>query len=198
MREQVQTDPSRRKIPKKEINPFLSLHPTDLQEKSQSLKNSATLKIAGNTDDEKTGGVACPVKKEMKQRINSFAKCVSIYGSPTRIFPSPHTRGQDMRITRLYTGDDNKSHFDEPEIHLESRGSLGFFTEPTKWAFFFREVPAGLPGPRGTMWSAGSMLSLSKEGLKLRWAVVINGCLAREISCLPRRFRSGTSHPGDR
>ena len=49
-----------------------------------------------------------------------------------------------MRITRLYTGDDNQSHFDEPEIHLESRGPLGFFTEPTGVkAFFFREVPAG-------------------------------------------------------
>ena len=49
-----------------------------------------------------------------------------------------------MRITRLYTGKDNESHFDEIEIHLESRGPLGFFTNPTGVkAFFFREVPAG-------------------------------------------------------
>ena len=48
-----------------------------------------------------------------------------------------------MRITRLYTGKDNQSHFDEIEIHLKSRGPLGFFTEPTGVkAFFFREVPA--------------------------------------------------------
>ena len=48
-----------------------------------------------------------------------------------------------MRITRLYTGKDNQSHFDEIEIQLESRGPLGFFTEPTGVkAFFFREVPA--------------------------------------------------------
>ena len=31
-----------------------------------------------------------------------------------------------MRITRLYTGKDNQSHFDEIEIQLESRGLLGF------------------------------------------------------------------------
>ena len=49
-----------------------------------------------------------------------------------------------MRITRLYTGKDNESHFDEIEIHLESRGPLGFFTNPMGVkAFFFREVPAG-------------------------------------------------------
>jgi len=48
-----------------------------------------------------------------------------------------------MRITRLFTGPDNQSHFDEIEIQLESRGPLGFFTEPTSIkAFFFREVPA--------------------------------------------------------
>jgi hypothetical protein len=48
-----------------------------------------------------------------------------------------------MRITRLYTGKNNQSHFDEIDIQLESRGPLGFFTEPTGVkAFFFREVPA--------------------------------------------------------
>ena len=48
-----------------------------------------------------------------------------------------------MQITRLYTGKDNQSHFDEVEITLESRGPLGFFTDPTVVkAFFFREVPA--------------------------------------------------------
>jgi mannose-6-phosphate isomerase-like protein (cupin superfamily) len=49
-----------------------------------------------------------------------------------------------MRITHLYTGKDDQSHFDEIEIQLESRGSLGFFTDPTGLkAFFFREVSAG-------------------------------------------------------
>jgi hypothetical protein len=49
-----------------------------------------------------------------------------------------------MRITRLYSGEDNQSHFDEPEVQLESRGLLGYFTAPTGVkAFFFREVPAG-------------------------------------------------------
>jgi hypothetical protein len=48
-----------------------------------------------------------------------------------------------MRITRLYTGSDNQSHFDELEIQLESRGPLGFFNEPIGVkAFFFRKVPA--------------------------------------------------------
>lgn len=49
-----------------------------------------------------------------------------------------------MQITRLYTGKDNESHFDDIEIPLKSRGPLGFFTEPTGVkAFFFREVPPG-------------------------------------------------------
>lgn len=49
-----------------------------------------------------------------------------------------------MRITRLYTGKDNESCFDDIEIQLESRGPLGFFTEPTGVkAFFFREVSPG-------------------------------------------------------
>jgi hypothetical protein len=53
------------------------------------------------------------------------------------------SRGYAMRITRLYTGPDNQSHFDEIEIPAESRGPLGFFTDPTNVkAFFFREVPA--------------------------------------------------------
>lgn len=48
-----------------------------------------------------------------------------------------------MRITRLYTGKDNQSHFDDIDIQLKSRGPLGFFTELTDVkAFFFREVPA--------------------------------------------------------
>jgi hypothetical protein len=48
-----------------------------------------------------------------------------------------------MQITRLYTGKDNQSYFDEIEIQLESRAPLGYFTEPTGVkAFFFREVPA--------------------------------------------------------
>ena len=74
-----------------------------------------------------------------------------------------------MRITRLYTGKDNESHFDEIEIQLESRGPLGFFTKPTGVkAFFFREVPAGLFNTPGTTLSAGSMLSPLKEEPKLK------------------------------
>jgi hypothetical protein len=53
-----------------------------------------------------------------------------------------------MRITRLFTGSDNRSHFDEREIQLESRGPLGFFTDPMGVkAFFFREVPAKYHSP---------------------------------------------------
>jgi hypothetical protein len=53
-----------------------------------------------------------------------------------------------MRITRLYTGLDNQSHFDEIEIPLECRGPLGCFSEPTGVkAFFFREVPVNYHYP---------------------------------------------------
>jgi quercetin dioxygenase-like cupin family protein len=53
-----------------------------------------------------------------------------------------------MRITRLYTGPDDKSHFEDIEVPLESRGDFGLFTipEPTK-AVFFREIPPGYVYP---------------------------------------------------
>lgn len=49
-----------------------------------------------------------------------------------------------MKITRLYTGTDSESHFEEIEVPFESRGEFGLFTvpEPVK-AIFFREIPAG-------------------------------------------------------
>lgn len=49
-----------------------------------------------------------------------------------------------MKITRLYTGTDNKSHFEEIEVPFESRGGFGLFTipEPAK-SIFFREIPTG-------------------------------------------------------
>jgi hypothetical protein len=47
-----------------------------------------------------------------------------------------------MKITRLYTGTDDRSHFEEIEVPFESREDFGLFTipEPAK-AFFFREIP---------------------------------------------------------
>lgn len=49
-----------------------------------------------------------------------------------------------MKITRLYTGTDDLSHFEEIEVPFESREEFGLFTlpEPAK-AFFFREIPPG-------------------------------------------------------
>ena len=49
-----------------------------------------------------------------------------------------------MKITRLYTGTDNQSHFEEIEVPFESRGGFGLFTipEPAK-SIFFREIPTG-------------------------------------------------------
>lgn len=49
-----------------------------------------------------------------------------------------------MKITRLYTGTDNESHFEEIEVPFDSRGEFGLFTlpEPVK-AIFFREIPPG-------------------------------------------------------
>ena len=47
-----------------------------------------------------------------------------------------------MKITRLYTGTDDQSHFEEIEAPLEHREDFGLFTlpEPAK-AVFFREIP---------------------------------------------------------
>lgn len=49
-----------------------------------------------------------------------------------------------MKITRLYSGTDNQSHFEEIEVPFESRADFGLFTlpEPAK-AVFFREIPPG-------------------------------------------------------
>jgi hypothetical protein len=49
-----------------------------------------------------------------------------------------------MIITRLYTGTDNQSHFEEIEVPLDPREDFGLFTlpEPAK-AVFFREIPPG-------------------------------------------------------
>ncbi len=47
-----------------------------------------------------------------------------------------------MKLTRLYTGTDNTSHFEEIEVPFESRGDFGLYTipEPAK-SVFFREIP---------------------------------------------------------
>jgi len=49
-----------------------------------------------------------------------------------------------MKITRLYSGTDNQSYFEETEVPFESREDFGLFMlpEPAK-AFFFREIPPG-------------------------------------------------------
>ncbi len=49
-----------------------------------------------------------------------------------------------MRITRLSTGNDNQSHFEDIEVPLEPREDFGLFTlpEPAK-SVFFREIPPG-------------------------------------------------------
>lgn len=49
-----------------------------------------------------------------------------------------------MKITRLYAGTDNQSHFEEIEVPFEAREDFGLFTlpEPAK-SVFFREIPPG-------------------------------------------------------
>ena len=49
-----------------------------------------------------------------------------------------------MKITRLYTGTDDRSHFEDIELPFESREDFGLFTlpEPAK-AVFFREISPG-------------------------------------------------------
>ena len=47
-----------------------------------------------------------------------------------------------MMVTRLSTGSDNRSYFEDIEVPFESRGDFGLFTypEPAK-SVFFREIP---------------------------------------------------------
>ncbi|NLD56811.1 MAG: cupin domain-containing protein [Methanomicrobiales archaeon] len=49
-----------------------------------------------------------------------------------------------MKITRIYAGTDNLSHFEEIEVPFETREDFGLFTlpEPAK-SVFFREIPPG-------------------------------------------------------
>jgi hypothetical protein len=49
--------------------------------------------------------------------------------------------GQTMKIVRLYTGADNKSHFEDLQISLKDGGKVGFVSELTKaTGVVFRET----------------------------------------------------------
>ena len=53
-----------------------------------------------------------------------------------------------MKITRLYTGRDNHSYFEDIEVPLDPKGPLGLFSEPVgAKAVFFREIPPGYVYP---------------------------------------------------
>lgn len=58
--------------------------------------------------------------------------------------PSHKEAAGAVKITRLYTGTDDRSHFEDIEIPFESREEFGLFTlpEPAK-AVFFRKNPPG-------------------------------------------------------
>lgn len=54
---------------------------------------------------------------------------------------SPRKRGQAMRIVRVYTGTDNKSHFEDIEVPLKSGGKAGSLSEVVKaTGVIFRET----------------------------------------------------------
>jgi hypothetical protein len=49
--------------------------------------------------------------------------------------------GQTMKVVRLYTGADNKSHFEDLEVPLKDGGKVGFVSELTKaTGVVFRET----------------------------------------------------------
>ncbi|MDO9550338.1 MAG: hypothetical protein Q7J03_05135 [Methanoregula sp.] len=55
---------------------------------------------------------------------------------------------KSMKITRLYTGRDNHSYFEDIEIPFDPKGPLGLFSEPIgAKAVFFREIPPGYRYP---------------------------------------------------
>jgi hypothetical protein len=46
-----------------------------------------------------------------------------------------------MKVTRIYTGDDGQSHFEDIEVELQSRGVAGLLSEPvTTRSVIFRET----------------------------------------------------------
>ena len=46
-----------------------------------------------------------------------------------------------MKITRLYTGDDNESHFEDIDIALENKGPIGLLSRPLRaGSIIFRET----------------------------------------------------------
>lgn len=46
-----------------------------------------------------------------------------------------------MKITRLYTGDDNASHFEDMDIPLEDQGAIGMLSRPLQvGSIIFRET----------------------------------------------------------
>ena len=59
-----------------------------------------------------------------------------------------------MKITRLYTGDDNESHFEDMDIPLEDKGSIGMLSRVLQaTGIIFRETGADYdydwhPAPR--------------------------------------------------
>jgi hypothetical protein len=61
-----------------------------------------------------------------------------------------------MKITRLYTGRDNHSYFEDIDVYFDPKGPLGLFTEPigAKAVFSGRSYP--VTSIRGIMWCAGS------------------------------------------
>jgi hypothetical protein len=57
-----------------------------------------------------------------------------------------------MKITRLYTGPDEQSHFEDVDLFVESRGEFGLFTPPVAVkTIFFRENPPGYHYPWHTV-----------------------------------------------
>ena len=49
-----------------------------------------------------------------------------------------------MKITRLYTGDDNESHFEDIDIALEDKGPIGLLSRPLQaGSIIFRETGSG-------------------------------------------------------
>jgi len=46
-----------------------------------------------------------------------------------------------MKVTRLYTGDDNESHFEDIDIPLEDKGPIGMLSRPLQaGSIIFRET----------------------------------------------------------
>ena len=101
-----------------------------------------------------------------------------------------------MKITRLYTGTDNRSYFEDIDVPFDpGRTSANFPCPIGAKAVFFREIPPGYVYSWHNVVCREYVVMIDGRP-KSKWAAGRSGCLAREMSCLPRTSPEKDTRPG--